>query len=89
VLDSVAVDLMVLFGCGIGVEGRVVRFPVDVGVVRGKREGSGVEWVDMCTHAVFCSFGHDSLEFKLFLCSLFVILLLLVVTLGMIAFHVA
>jgi hypothetical protein len=86
-LDCITINFMVVFGCSIGIERRVVRFPVYIRVVRRKREWRGVEWVDMCTHAVFGSFGHDSLELELLLSCLFVILLLLVVALGMIALH--
>lgn len=87
-LDSVAVHLEVLLSGGVGVEGWVVGLPVDIGVVRREWEWGGVEGVDVGTHAVLGAFGHNSLDFDLFwvgFLSLF--LMLLVVGLGVVAFH--
>lgn len=87
-LDSIAVNFEVVFVGGVLIKCRVMGAPVDVGVVRGEGERSGVERIDMCSHSVLGPFGHDSFDFYLFLSHLLLPdLLLLVVTLWMVSLH--
>jgi hypothetical protein len=86
--DCVAIYLEILLVRGVGIEGWVVGFPVDKGVVRGEGKWGSVEGVDMGAHTVLCAFGHDSFDFNLFVVgflSLFV--MLLVIALGVVTLH--
>lgn len=65
VLYGVAVGLVVLFLGSVVVEG-IVSLPVDEGVMRGEGEGGGIEWVDVCAHAVIFFLGDEAFLFDLF-----------------------
>ena len=64
VLYSIAVGLVVLFLGSVVVEG-IVSLPVDEGVMGGEGERGGIEWVDVCAHAVIFFLGDEAFLFDL------------------------
>jgi hypothetical protein len=63
-LYSIAVCFVVLFLGSVVVEG-IVSLPVDEGVMGGEGERGGIEWVDVCAHAVIFFLGDEAFLFDL------------------------
>ena len=86
--DCVGVDFKIVLGSGVLVEGRIMGFPIYIGMVGREGEWSCVEWVDMGPHSVLSLFGHDPFDLDLLLVLLlFFDVLLFIVALGMVSLH--
>lgn len=93
-LHRITINLQVILRRRTLEERRIVRFPINIGVMRREWEWGGVQGVDVRTHAVLGAFGHDSLDLYLLLALLLLVLdflvllrVVLLVALGVVALH--
>jgi hypothetical protein len=80
--DSITIGLMIFFHGGSIVQ-RIMRFPINKGMMRWERERRGIERVDMRSHSIIFLLGNESILLDYFAVALIVFRLLALLPLSL------